>query len=322
MIKPPLPANECVRLDMLRALKILDTTAEERFDRVTRLAKRLFEVPMSLVSLIDADRQWFKSNIGLKVLETSRDISFCGHAILGDDVFSIRDTELDERFFDNPLVKNGPKIRFYAGCPIKAADGSKVGTLCILDVKPRNFTDEDKSLLKDLTLMVEQEIAAVQLATMDSLTSISNRRGFEALCMHALRFCTRQKKPATLFFFDLTRFKEINDRFGHAEGDRALVSFSELLMLCFRETDVIGRIGGDEFAVLLTSSDKEESELVLARFSESVAKHNESEERGYNITYDVGIVEYNQSLDKNLEEFIDKADKLMYENKRLKKNEL
>ena len=300
MIKPPIPAHERSRIDTLRALNILDSSPEERFDRLTRLAKRLFGVPMSLVSLIDDDRQWFKSNLGVGVPETPRDISFCGHAIMGDDVFSIPDAQLDERFFDNPLVTNGPKIRFYAGCPISVVNGSKLGTLCVLDIEPRQFTEEDKSLLRDLTRMVEQEIAAVQLSTMDPLTLLSNRRGFEALSQHALNLCIRLAKPAILFYFDLTLFKQINDRFGHAEGDRALTSFSELLMATFRESDVIGRLGGDEFAVLLTNSDRKESALILARFAQSVAALNEKEKRGYDIAYNVGIVEYDQALDTNL----------------------
>lgn len=318
MKKPAILANECIRLDALQALNILDTPAEERFDRMTRLAKRLFDVPMSLVSLVDAERQWFKSNIGVDVSETPRDISFCGHAVLEDDVFAIHDTALDPRFSDNPLVTGGPGIRFYAGCPIRGNDSNKVGTLCIMDVQPRKFTEEDASLLKDLAHMVEQEIAAVQLATMDPLTSISNRRGFEALGVHVLTLCARLKKPATLFFFDLTRFKEINDQFGHAEGDHALSCFGKLLLASFRETDVIGRLGGDEFAVLLTNSDRKKSEMVLARFAESVAKHNEDGKRGYELAYDIGVVEYDHISDKSLEDFINRADKLMYQNKRLR----
>lgn len=316
MKKPTIPTNECIRLDALHALNILDTPAEERFDRLTRLAKRLFDVPMSLVSLVDSDRQWFKSNIGVEVPETPRDISFCGHAVLEEGVFAIHDTALDERFSDNPLVTGDPKIRFYAGCPIRGNDSNKVGTLCILDIRPREFTEEDASLLKDLAHMVEQEIAAVQLATMDPLTSISNRRGFEALSVHALTLCARLQKPATLFFFDLTEFKKINDQFGHAEGDQALICFAKLLLASFRETDVIGRLGGDEFAVLLTNSDREKSEMVLARFAESVAKHNQDEKRGYKLAYDIGVVEYDYALDRGLEDFINRADKLMYQNKR------
>src|ERR1700752_1549332 len=116
MLTPALPADENTRLDTLRALNILDTSPEERFDRLTRLAKRLFGVPIALVNLVDADRQWFKSCVGLSATETPRDISFCGHAILGDDILLVPDAGVDERFHDNPLVTGDPNIRFYAGC--------------------------------------------------------------------------------------------------------------------------------------------------------------------------------------------------------------
>jgi GAF domain-containing protein len=137
MIEPETPANEQVRLDSLQSLDILDSPAEERFDRLTRLAKRIFDVPIALVSIVDQNRQWFKSCVGLDVSETPRDISFCGHAILGNEVFVVTDTAEDPRFDDNPLVVNDPFIRFYAGCPLKYTDGSMLGTLCIIDTRPR-----------------------------------------------------------------------------------------------------------------------------------------------------------------------------------------
>jgi len=175
--KPDTPQEEQARLETLRSLGILDTPPEERFDRLTRMAKRLLGVPIALVSLVDENRQWFKSCFGLNVSETSRDISFCGHAILGNDLFIIPDTIMDERFADNPLVLNDPYIRFYAGCPLRAPNGQKLGTLCIIDRQPRNFEKEDLEALKDLASMAERELAAIQLATLDELTNISNRRG-------------------------------------------------------------------------------------------------------------------------------------------------
>lgn len=211
MMKPAIPVDEGTRIDALHSLKVLDTPPEERFDRLTRLARRLFGVPIALVSLVDTDRQWFKSCDGLDASETSRDASFCGHAILGDDIFLIPDAARDERFQDNPLVTGEPRIRFYAGCPLTVTNGSKLGTLCIIDRDPREFDDEDLALLKDLARMAEQELAAVQLATMDYLTKLTNRRGFDALSTHALGLCRRLHKPASLLYFDLDKFKPIND---------------------------------------------------------------------------------------------------------------
>lgn len=163
MQTPPKPINEAERLATLHALKILDTPPEERFDRLTRLATRTFRVPIALISLIDEDRQWFKSCQGLPILETSRDISFCGHAILQEKPTVIPDALLDPRFCDNPLVVGPPYIRFYAGQPLHAPNGLKLGTLCIIDQEPRQFEEDDLSALKDLGALVEEELAITSL---------------------------------------------------------------------------------------------------------------------------------------------------------------
>ena len=155
---PDIPQEEEARLETLRSLNILDTPPEERFDRLTRIAKELFGVSTSVISLVDENRQWFKSCIGLNISETTRDISFCGHAINDEGVFVIPDATLDERFADNPLVLNEPNIRFYAGYPLKSLDGRKVGTLCIIDQKPRSLSEEKIEIFKDLGSIVEREL--------------------------------------------------------------------------------------------------------------------------------------------------------------------
>ena len=137
MRTPEKPEDEAERLRALTDLNVLDTDAEERFDRYTRLACRLFGVPIALVSLVDEHRQWFKSRQGLAAGETSRDISFCGHAILQSDTYIIENALEDERFSDNPLVTGDPKIRFYAGHPLRSPCGAALGTLCLIDRLPR-----------------------------------------------------------------------------------------------------------------------------------------------------------------------------------------
>ena len=162
MLKPPVPPDEPARLATLRELKLLDTPAEERFDRITRVASKLFEVPIALISLVDADRQWFKSCVGISVSETPREISFCAHAIMSDEIFYVPDTHKDERFSDNPLVTGEPFIRFYAGYALDGPDGRKVATLCIIDQRPRELKPEDFSLLRDLGQWAEMELSAIQ----------------------------------------------------------------------------------------------------------------------------------------------------------------
>ena len=276
-------------------------------------------MPIALVSLVDADRQWFKSCVGLDVSETSRDISFCGHAILGDQILTVPDAGLDERFHDNPLVVGAPGIRFYAGCPLTVTNGSKLGTLCLIDIKPRDLDDEDRALLRDLARMAEQELAAVQMASMDELTLLSNRRGFEALARHALGVCKRLEKPATLLFFDLNDFKQINDTYGHAEGDGALKTFADVLRIAFRESDVIGRLGGDEFVALLTAADHVETSAIMARLREILDERNATLKRGYDIRFSVGQIEYDAGRHPDIEALLADADKAMYLHKQASK---
>jgi diguanylate cyclase (GGDEF)-like protein len=320
MKAPEYPKNEDIRVAALRSLDILDTEPEERFDRLTRIAKRLFKVPIALVSFVDINRQWFKSCQGLEVKEMPRDISFCGHAILGDDIFIISDTLLDDRFYDNPLVINEPRIRFYAGIPLVISNEIRVGTLCLIDREPRILSEEDKELLRDLGQMAVQDLTLVQLATIDELTQISNRRGFSALALHALSLCKRMNKPASLFFFDLDFFKEINDRFGHAEGDIALINFSKILKDVFRESDVVGRLGGDEFVALLTNANQAETSLILHRLKKVLEDFNtQNKSRGYEITYSVGVVAFDSNRHQSINDLLAEGDRLMYEHKRNKR---
>lgn len=160
VMKPPIPANEVERLEALRKTALLDTAPEEKFDRFTRKAQELFNVPMSKITLVDSDRQWFKSQQGMPLNETSRDISFCGHGINNDDLFIVPDATLDARFSLNPLVTEDPNVRFYAGYPIAAPGGEKIGMFCILDHKPRELTDEEKEKLRELGRQVTEEVFA------------------------------------------------------------------------------------------------------------------------------------------------------------------
>lgn len=316
MKAPATPDNEATRLASLQSLGLLDSAPEERFDRLTRLAKRLFDVPVCLVTLVDSDRQWFKSNIGLPVSETPRELSFCGHAILGEEVFVICNALDDERFADNPLVTGEPNIRFYAGCPLRAPDGSKVGTLCLIDAKHREFDEESQQLLQDLARLAEQEIAAVQLATLDHLTLVSNRRGFEAAAKQALAVCDRLHKPACLLYFDLNQFKPINDKFGHAEGDKALVTFATALRQSFRDSDIIGRMGGDEFGVLLVDAAPAMADAALVRLKQTLAEASTAAQRGYDIAYSVGCIEYAAGSGGSIGALLAAADAQMYAHKK------
>ncbi|MEE4250253.1 MAG: PAS domain S-box protein, partial [Alcanivoracaceae bacterium] len=159
---PAIPDDEQQRLQALHDLQLLDTPAEERFDRLTRLAKQMFAVPIALVSLVDEQRQWFKSSQGLDACETGRDVSFCGHAILGREIFEVCDASKDPRFADNPLVTGAPHIHFYAGAPLITGDGYGLGTLCIIDSQPRQLNADERRALRDLADIVVSEVLQIE----------------------------------------------------------------------------------------------------------------------------------------------------------------
>lgn len=158
MKEPPRPAHEDDRLQALRQLLVLDTPPEERFDRLTTFAAQEFDVPIVLLSLVDAQRQWFKSRVGLDLCETARGISFCAHAILADEPMVVPDALLDARFADNPLVTGEPHIRFYAGAPLKMPDGQNIGTLCLIDRAPRQLDTVDLAILSSLRDLAVEEL--------------------------------------------------------------------------------------------------------------------------------------------------------------------
>ncbi|CAO3357608.1 sensor domain-containing phosphodiesterase [Azospirillum melinis] len=178
----PIPAREEDRLAMLQRYELLDTPAEAAFDQITRLAAKLLKVPVALISLVDRDRQWFKSRVGLPVQETPREHAFCAHALDSDALLVVGDARQDERFADNPLVTGDPNIRFYAGAPLRTADGLALGTICVIDDQPRPpLTPEEEEALRDLSAMTMAHIEARRaVGYLHPVTSLSNRFRFLA----------------------------------------------------------------------------------------------------------------------------------------------
>lgn len=158
MLAAPIPANDGDRLAALRALLILDTPPEQRFDRIVQFAASEFGVPIALLSLVDENRQWFKARVGLDVCETGRDISFCGHAIVQHELFVIPDARADARFADNPIVTGEPKVIFYAGAPLAAPSGHNIGTLCLIDHQPRTLDATELAILTTLRDLLQEEL--------------------------------------------------------------------------------------------------------------------------------------------------------------------
>ena len=312
MEKPPIPLDETLRLVSLHSMRILDSGPEQRFDRITRMAKRCFDVEMCLVSLVDSDRQWFKSKQGLEACETAREISFCGHAILEERAFVVEDALLDPRFADNPLVAGDPKIRFYAGYPVHSLDRRRIGTFCIIDSKPRSLTADDIQTLIDFAALVDDELATASQINVDELTQIANRRGLSMVAGHLLPLCQRTNLDIEVLFFDLDGFKTLNDTFGHKAGDEALKFFAGLLLKSFRSADVVCRLGGDEFVVMM--ADKTVCpEPSLARMG-TLARATTSEVNRH-VRWSVGRIKYDPERHDSIDRLLEDADARMYANK-------
>jgi diguanylate cyclase (GGDEF)-like protein len=301
-----LPDNEPDRLRALRGYEILDTPPEQAFDDLTLLASAICEAPISLVSLVDGERQWFKSKVGLEAAETSRDVAFCAHAILEpQEVLVVPDAHSDQRFAENPLVTGEPHIRFYAGAPIATSSGHAVGTLCVLDRQPRELTARQREALQALarqaatqldlrsalsalrrtqetTRLYQEQLEASQLkleranalletqSVTDMLTGLYNRRAFAQQLGQALANGARQDRSVSLLLIDIDYFKPYNDTFGHLAGDDALREVAEILRNTARATDIPARYGGEEFAVVLPDTDAEGAMVLADRFREAV----------------------------------------------------
>ncbi len=316
MIKPPIPHDEEARLSALTATGVLNTGPEERFDRYTRLAQRMFDVPIAVISLVERDCQRFKSAQGVSVGQTARDISFCGHTILDDNLFIVEDAAADARFADNPMVTGEPHIRFYAGCPLNSSDGYRLGALCIIDRQPRTLNAGEVQALRDLAVMVSADMSSLRLATVDELTSLSNRRGFNMIAEQSLQMCRRSNRCASLLMLDLDGFEKINEKLGPACGDKVLVEFAQMLKSSFRDSDVLGRLGDDTFCVLLTDTDFENAWVTVERFRTTLTTRNALPGRKYQILFSASVVQYDTVRHDSPMRLLADADVLMYERKR------
>ncbi len=339
MIPAPIPENETARINALYNLNILDTPAEERYDRITRLARRLFNVPVALISIIDTDRQWFKSVQGLNIKETPRDISFCGHAIMQQEPLVVEDALQDKRFHDNPLVVKDPKIRFYAGQPLMNAAGMKVGTLCLIDHTPRKITEEELQLLKDLAIMVEKEMLAIELnasrtglmlelqmaqrqAMLDPLTQTWNRKGIEELLQREMTRAKRQHLPIGIAMIDVDNYKSINDTYGHPVGDTFINEFAQRLRNAIREYDTLGRYGGDEFIIVMPDCTKEAVKLIAARILSRIRSVPfRIDNNNISVTTSIGLAHNDKLENLNQDLIIKMADQALYTSKKSGKNQ-
>ena len=275
----PMPPDEPLRVRSVRAYEILDTPPEPEFDALARLASHTFNAPIAVVAMMDSDRLWFKSKLGLDIPQLDRKVAFCAHAIMRpQEPLVVPDLREDRRFVDNPLVAEPPHVRFYAGAPIRDFEGRALGTIAVIDAAPRNLNESQRLALGDLSILVTTALDArkrsldlERLASTDHLTGIANRARFEASLQAELAHASRSGTPVSLVCLDLNGFKAVNDTYGHAAGDEVLMEVTRRIQELVREGDTFARLGGDEFAIVIRNARDDAVQSLLSRITPTVA---------------------------------------------------
>lgn len=325
---------EAQRLETLRKLQLLDTPIEERFERLTRMICRLLDVPIALFNLIDDKQQFYKSAQGVNNSYASLEGAFCPHAFHEPDMLLVADTHKDERFFDNPFVTGEVlSIGFYAGCTVKTPDGMPIGTVCAIDMQPREMTEEQLQALRDITAMVESEIKithlehekkmlgtelveANRLAMVDPLTRLWNRAGMESMINKEWAEARRYKRPITIVMCDIDHFKRLNDSFGHDVGDDVIRNTGKKLIEGLRSEDHVCRVGGEEFLLILPNCDGPSAQELLERVRRNIEHTALAEvDLGRPVTLSFGVSSLVPNLDTAPGASIKAADKALYQAK-------
>lgn len=263
--------RELARLEALARLDVMDDARDETLDRIARLIIQIFGVDKSVVSFIDSHRQWYMASEGMERSEVDRKDTFCQHTIAGQGPLVVRDASTDPRFADNPHVLARGGVRFYAGAPMKTRDGHNVGTVCAIGSAPRKFSAEEEIILTDLTQLAMDFIELRKQATTDGLTGVLNRRAFREESERVISVASRHRENLAVIGLDLDHFKAINDTFGHAAGDTVLISVTNAVKAKLRSGDIFGRVGGEEFSIVLPHTDREGALAVAEKLRRAVA---------------------------------------------------
>ncbi len=305
--------DEPGRLRALQRYQILDSEKEKPFEKIVGLVAQILKTPICAVSLLDTDRQWFKSQCGLPVDQTARDISFCTHAVMHYEPFIIRDALNDSRFAENPLVTGPPDIRSYVGVPLTTPDGYNVGTLCAIDTVPREFPPSEVDIIKNFAALVVDEMELRMTASTDVLTGALSRRAWTQQAEEELARARRHDRDLSVALFDLDHFKSVNDTHGHGVGDRVLQMVSAAVSDVLRSGQSFGRLGGEEFVVLLPECDEASGCIAAERFREKIETAQVTDETGapLPVTASFGVAHLTADITA-VEELLSRADKALY----------
>ena len=291
--------NEEDRIQALRSLHVLDTPIEERFERITRLARNAFNVPICAISCVDQTRVWFKSSQGIDHTQVSRGGSFCQHTILQHKVMIVEDARIDKRYSNFSCVQSDMNFVFYAGAPIYSPCGQPIAAFCLVGTEPREFSLQDTEMLNDFARLAERELAASSIneiehnlithvdeswrqMLIDPMTRLWNHEGIMMVAGEALSNSFESHTGMCMTMLDIRRFHEINSALGQSGGDELLKAFSSALLHEVRKDDALGRIHGNQFLIIMNSiSDQARIEAATARFRRFIDSYQINGVQGY-----------------------------------------
>jgi diguanylate cyclase (GGDEF)-like protein len=308
-------ADEPGRLSALYRYEILDTDPEQAFADIIQIVKSIFGVPMVAISLIDSDRQWFKASTGLNVPETSRSVAFCDYTIRSADALIVQDATQDPRFAENPFVTGPAGIRCYLGVPLTTPEGYNVGSLCIIGTEPRSFTEDDAKTLANFARLVMSQLELRLLARRDGLTGALTRRAFQEQLGKAADSAKSQGVPMSLLLLDIDHFKSVNDRFGHPAGDEVLKTMAEIIQCELRPSDAFGRLGGEEFGILVQGVSLEQAGELAEIIRQKISRLRLPGLRDYVVTVSCGVAPWHADQ-RRVDRWLAAADVALYAAKR------
>jgi diguanylate cyclase (GGDEF)-like protein len=327
-----------LKIANIQSLDLFYTPLEERFERITRVTRRALHVPVAAISLLNDDKQWFKSAAGWGISELPRDQAICKLTVETGQLLVIPDTFADPRVANLPIVQGSPRFRFYAGFPLVNEHGAIVGTFCVFDLRAREFTPAERQTLLDLAAMAQRELVTDQLssahaaltaklglarreALMDPLTHLWNRRGASVLLKAAFTSADQRNTPIALALLDLDNFKRINDNHGHQTGDEVLRRVASRLLSSVRGEDAICRMGGDEFLVLMVETDAVVAARVAERIRHSITDTPVPTRDGtMTMSVSIGCVIRQPRDQSSLETLLERADQALMQSKAAGRN--
>lgn len=311
--------DEAGRIETLTRLDAQAYSSEASFNHITGLLQLALEMEMVTISLITADKQILKARQGFDATETPREFAFCDIAIRNYEPLVIEDTHQDARVRDNPFVTGSPFVRCYIGAPLTTVDGYSLGAIYAFGSKPRKFTEREVKITSKCAKLVMNLLELRAQASRDFLTDVYNRRSFVSGLERELARLRRRKGTAVVAFLDIDHFKRVNDTFGHPVGDRVLREFADIVAGQCRQNDLVARLGGEEFAVLLTDTDLESAQLWADRMRTQVAETRFYGESAIKVTVSVGlaVVDETQTTSDAVTKMADNA---LYKAKRLGRN--